>query len=60
MKMFFSNIVDDILTLIKISMKVYFIENLKINILIKTNVFISHEFLLNYAFQFKSTIINNY
>ena len=48
MNIFFSYIVNDISTLAKILIKVYFIENLKVNILIKTDVLISHEFLLNY------------
>ena len=39
-------------------MKIYFTDNLKINILIKTDMFISYKFLLNYASQF--VIIDNY
>ena len=37
---------------IKILIKMHFIENLKINILIKTNVFILYKYILNCAFHF--------
>ena len=57
--LYFSNILsDDNSTLVKIFMKIHLIKNLKINMLIETDMFISQKFLLKCAFQF--VIIFNY
>ena len=47
MKMYFSSTLNETSILAKILMKVYLIENLKANILIKTNMLISYKFLLD-------------
>lgn len=45
----FDTLNDNSTYLVKIFIEVYLINNLKTNILIKTNVFISYEFVINYA-----------
>ena len=52
--LYFSDIFefDDNSIFIKIFIKVHFMENLKINILFETNIFISQKFLLKSVFQF--------
>ena len=50
MNLYFSGILEDNLIFVKILMKIYSIENLKVNMLIETNVFTSHKFILNYIF----------
>lgn len=58
MNLYFSKVFDDKVALIKIQMKIHITNNLKINMLIKTNILTSHKFLLNCASQ--SVIIVNY
>ena len=49
--LYFLDTLKDAPTLAKVLMKVYLIENLKVNILIKTNILISYKFLLDYNSQ---------
>lgn len=58
MNLYFLRVLDNKVILMKIQMKIHIINDFKINILIETNVFISHKFLLNCASQF--VIIINY
>lgn len=59
--MYFLNIFENDynFTLVKISIKIHFTKNLKTNIFINIDVFIFHQFLLNY-FNSQSIIIVNY
>ena len=47
-KIYFLSIINDILFLIKVLIKVYIIENLRVNILININILTSYKFLLDY------------
>ena len=51
-------IINKKVIIIKMQMKIHFTNNLKINMLLNINVFISHKFILNCTSQ--SIIINNY
>ena len=44
---YFLDTIDNISALVKILIEVYLIENLKVNMLIETNVFTLYKFLLN-------------
>ena len=48
--MYFPDTLNETSALAKILMKVYLIENSKANMLIKTDIFILHKFLLDYNF----------